>query len=117
MIDQIPSAIYAITCGRGGQIKTPLGMVSLHHVNPEFFVGYDTSAKISWLKIAVPEKALVDILYLRMTSLGDFKALPEIEWPPNFKWKMARRFARLTPPSARRALILSALEELRSTSA
>jgi predicted transcriptional regulator of viral defense system len=115
MIDQIPSAIYGITCGRGGDLDTPLGRVSLHHVSPKFFVGYDTPTEIAWLKIAVPEKAIVDILYLRMTSLGDFKGFPEIEWPRNFKWEAARKFARLTPPGARRALMLSALEDLRAT--
>ncbi len=95
-----PSAIYGVTCGRGGDFPTPLGRVSLHHVGPGFFVGYDTPTEIGWLKIAVPEKAIVDVLYLRMTSIGDFKGLPEIEWPKNFSWERARKFARLTPPGA-----------------
>jgi predicted transcriptional regulator of viral defense system len=116
MIEQIPSASYGITCGRGCDVDTPLGRVSLHHVGPRFFIGYDTPTEIAWLKIAVPEKAIVDILYMRMTSLGDFKGLPEIDWPNSFQWETARRFARLTPPGARRALILSALEDLRTTS-
>lgn len=117
MIDQIPAAVYGITCGRGGIVNTPLGRVSLHHVSPTFFVGYDTPTEIGWLKIATPEKAIVDILYLRMTSLGDFKGLPEVEWPKNFKWSTAQKFARLTPTGARRALILSALEDLQASSA
>jgi len=111
-----PAAVYGITCGRGGIVKTPLGRVSLHHVSPTFFVGYDTPTEVGWLKIATPEKAIVDILYLRMTSLGDFKGLPEVEWPKNFKWGTAQKFARLTPTGARRALILSALEDLRAVS-
>jgi predicted transcriptional regulator of viral defense system len=114
MIDQIPSAVYGITCGRGRMVSTPLGRVSLHHVQADFFVGYETPTKIGWLKIAAPEKAIVDILYLRMTSRGDFKGLPEVEWPKNFKWIMAQKFARLTPAGARRQLILSALEDLRT---
>jgi hypothetical protein len=116
MLDQIPSAVYGITCGRGGTFDTPLGRVSLHHVSPAFFVGYETPTEIGWLKIATPEKALVDILYLRMTSLGDFKGLPEVEWPKNFRWKVAQKFARLTPSRARRTLILSALEDLQAAS-
>ena len=115
MIDQISSAVYGITCGRGGTFKTPLGKVSLHHVNPNFFCGYVTPTEIGWLKIATPEKALVDLLYLRMTSLGDFKGLPEVEWPKNFKWGVAQRYARLTPSNARRALILTSLEKLKPT--
>ena len=116
MIDQIPSAVYGITCGRGGMVNTPLGRVSLHHVSPKFFIGYETPTEIGWLKIATPEKALVDILYLRMTSLGDFKALPEVEWPKNFRWGVVKKFAHLTPSRARRALILSAVEELQAQS-
>lgn len=116
MIDQIPSAVYGITCGRGMVIDTPVGRVSLHHVRPEFFLGYETPTEIGWLKIAIPEKAIVDILYLRMTSLGDFKGLPEVEWPKNFKWNLAQKFARLTPAGARRNLILSALINLQMTS-
>lgn len=65
MIDQIPSAVYGITCGRGGVVDTP--------------------TDIGWLKIATPEKAQVDILYLRMTSLGDFKQLPAVALPSHFK--------------------------------
>ena len=115
MIDQIPSAVHGITCGRGRMGSTPLGRVSLHHVQSDFFVGYVMPTKIGWLKIATPEKAIVDLLYLRMTSRGDFKGLPEVEWPKNFKWSMAQKFARLTPADARRQLILSALEDLRTT--
>jgi predicted transcriptional regulator of viral defense system len=114
MIDQIPSAVYGITCGRGGKVKTPLGEVSLHHVSPAFFRGYATPTEIGWLKIATPEKAIVDLLYLRMTSLGDFKGLPEVEWPKSFKWSLAQKYAQLTPSKARRALILSALKKLKS---
>jgi predicted transcriptional regulator of viral defense system len=109
MIDQIPSAVYGITCGRGGMISTPLGRVSIHHVQPDFFVGYETPTEIGWLKIATPEKAIVDILYLRMTSLGDFKGLPEVEWPKTFRWGLTRT-------GARRALISAALEDLRAVS-
>lgn len=116
MIDQIPSAVYGITCGRGAIVNTPLGRVSLHHIRPEFFLGYETPTEIGWLKIAIPEKAIVDVLYLRMTSLGDFKGLPEVEWPKNFKWNLAQKFARLTPTGARRNLILSALNDLRTAS-
>lgn len=115
MIDQIPSAVYGITCGRGGTIKTPLGRVSLHHVGPIFFCGYTTPTEIGWLKIATPEKAVVDLLYLRMTSLGDFKGLPEVAWPKGFQWSIAQRYARITPSKARRALILAALEKLKAT--
>jgi predicted transcriptional regulator of viral defense system len=115
MIEQIPSAVYGMTCGRGLTKETPLGRVSLHHVTPAFFTGYDTPTETPWLKIATPEKALVDSLYLRMTSKGDFKALPELEFPKSFSWKKAESFAILTPSKARRALMIHALDKLRAT--
>ncbi len=115
MIDQIPSAVYGVTCGRGSLRKTPVGTVSLHHVTPEFFTGYETPTDISWLKIATPEKALVDALYFRMTSQSDFKALPEVEFSKTFSWKRAKEFAQLTPSLARRGMIEASLDELRAT--
>jgi len=116
MIEQIPSSVYGVTCGLGLVRDTPLGRVSLHHVAPEFFTGYDTPTEIAWLKIASPEKALVDALYFRMTSLGDFKGLPEVEFPKGFRWRMAQDFARLTPSRARQGVILSAFDRFRKQS-
>jgi hypothetical protein len=52
-----------------------------------------------------------------MTSLGDFKGLPEMDWPKSFRWTVARKFAQLTPSRARRTLILSSLEGLQASSA
>ncbi len=114
MIEQIPAAVYGVTCGRGLTRETPAGRVSLHHVTPAFFTGFDTPTEISWLKIATSEKALVDTLYFRMTSKGDFKGLPELEFPKSFNWKRAYDFAKLTPSKPRHAMILSALETLHS---
>jgi len=115
MIDQIPSCVYGVTCGRGMVQETPLGRVSLHHVTPEFYTGYDTPTDIAWLKIATPEKALVDTLYLRMSSKGDFKSLPELEFPDEFDWKQAEKFASLSQNKSRRTMMLEALERLQNT--
>ncbi len=40
-----------------------LGVVSIHHIDPAFFFGFETTGdKNVWM--AVPEKALLDIFYL-----------------------------------------------------
>ena len=42
MISQIPSSIYAISIARTRRYITPLGLVSIHHVAPDFFFGYES---------------------------------------------------------------------------
>ncbi len=78
MISQIPATVYAVSLARTKQYKTPLGTISLHHLNPGFFFGFDIIPKTQ-IKIATPEKALLDFLYLFPTRTHLFRALPELE--------------------------------------
>ena len=66
MIDQIPSMIYVVTLARTARVETPFATYSLHHVQPAFFDGYESVAG-SGVKLATPEKALVDFFYLSPT--------------------------------------------------
>src|SRR6185436_15466123 len=45
MIEQIPDVIYAVTLAPTRRVTTPLGTVSLHHVAPAFFTGFDVIDK------------------------------------------------------------------------
>src|SRR5205823_159443 len=80
MISQIPSVTYAVSLGRTRRYETRLGTFSIHHVDPDFFFGYESSP-LGDAKIAVPEKALLDVLYLRPSRTRLFAKLPEIEYP------------------------------------
>ena len=61
MIEQIPSMIYVVSLARSARIETRIGTYSVHHVQPAFFDGYE-SPPDSGVKLALPEKALVDFL-------------------------------------------------------
>ena len=89
MISQIPNIIYAVSIGRTKIYKTPLATVSIHHVHPSFYFGYEAKGTDGLLKIASPEKALLDIFYLSQTKTRLFKTLPEVELPKNFKITVA----------------------------
>jgi predicted transcriptional regulator of viral defense system len=111
MISQVPAVTYAVTLARTRRFLTPLGSVSVHHVQPRFFFGYEDAGRAGG-RLASPEKALVDFLYLTPARSRLFRALPEIEWPKTFKVGVARSIVgRIEPPSRRRRVRL-ALEKL-----
>jgi predicted transcriptional regulator of viral defense system len=114
MISQIPAMTYAITLARTRRFVTPLGSVSLHHVQPAFFFGFKYAGRGSG-RLATPEKALVDFLYLTPTRSKLFRALPELEWPRRFRASVARSIVRRIVPSRRRTLVARKLEELLKT--
>ena len=91
MISQIPSIIYAVSLARTHLYKTPIANVSVHHIQPSFFFGYDEMNHNELLKIATPEKALLDIFYLSQTKSRLFNSLPEVELPKNFKLSVANK--------------------------
>jgi predicted transcriptional regulator of viral defense system len=93
MISQIPSVLYAVSPARTSIHQTPLGTVSIHHVQPSFFFGYRPSVKSAG-KIATPEKALIDFFYMSPGRTRLFRALPELELPEVFKVNEARKIIR-----------------------
>ncbi len=66
----IPEAVYmitSVTTGRPGERQTPLGVFLYRHVRPAFFFGYrlEEVALGQRAFIALPEKALLDLIYLQ----------------------------------------------------
>lgn len=104
LIEQIPSTVYAVTLAPSAERRTPAGTVSLHHVAPGFFFGFETAP--GGAKVARPEKALLDFLYLRPGRSRRFRSLPELTLPRSFSATWARRaIDRIASPS-RRTLVL-----------
>jgi len=89
MIDQIPEITYLVSLARSSRIDTGVGTYSVHHVQPELFGGFTVDPH-SGIKMATPEKALVDFLYLSPTRTRLFTALPELTLPPSFRRREAR---------------------------
>jgi len=111
MISQVPAVTYAVTLARTRRFVTPLGAVSLHHVQPAFFFGYEDTGRAGG-RLATPEKALIDFLYLAPARSGLFRALPEIDWPRSFRTSVARSIVRRVEPPARRHIVAGRLDEL-----
>jgi predicted transcriptional regulator of viral defense system len=113
MIEQIPGQIYAVTVDRTRTVSTPIGVFSFHHCNPDFFTGY-TYIK-PFLKIATPEKALVDYFYFAPTKSRQFTRLPELEIPKKFSWNKVFAFCDQIPSLRTRSLVLSKVREIKRT--
>ena len=104
MINQIPSVTYAVSLARTRRFETRLGAVSVHHAAPSFFFGFDPVGD-GGARMATPEKALLDVLYLSPAKTRLFRILPELELPRGFRVKEARRMIRRIESPRRRALV------------
>ena len=110
MISQIPSSVYAVSLGRTRRYVTPLGVVSVHHVAPDFFLGFETLGD-KGIRMARPEKALLDVFYLAPARSRLFCKLPEVERPRRFDVREAHRMVALIPSPARRTMVAERLRQ------
>lgn len=111
MVSQIPSVIYSVSLARTRYFRTPLAEVSIHHINPEFFLGFNHDGNTG-VNMATPEKALLDLLYLGCGKTSLFKALPELEFPAIFSWVKAKKMIGEIKSTRLRTLVSSRLEKL-----
>ncbi|MBL4818517.1 MAG: hypothetical protein JKY15_04710 [Deltaproteobacteria bacterium] len=110
MISQIPQVLYAVSLGRTRRYHTPLVDVSIHHIDVGFFNGYVID-KQSSVKMATPEKALLDVLYLSDTRTKLFHSLPEVDLPPHFKVKQALKMIDTITSQKKRTLVLERFQK------
>jgi predicted transcriptional regulator of viral defense system len=111
MISQIPEVIYVASLAQTRRVKTRLGTFSIHRVAPGFFGGYETVGE-SDVRLAVPEKALLDTLYLVPARSRLFARLPEVELPERFSRAEARRWLARIPSRSRRTMVARRLDRL-----
>ena len=88
-----------------------MATVSIHHIHPAFFFGYEEKGVNGLLRIAYPEKALLDIFYLSQTKTRLFKTLPEVELPKNFKITIANRMIDKITSIRKRTLVQRSFSE------
>jgi len=112
LIEQIPSVVYAVTLARPRRVTTPLAVVSFHRIPPELFSGFEILPG-DLAKMATPEKALFDILYLAPGRSRLFAKLPELEIPHGFRWKQLERYTALVKSPSRRTFLTEKTERLR----
>jgi len=111
LISQMPAMIYAVSLARTRRFKTPLGTVSVHHVAPSFFLGFETPAGAT-VKMATPEKALVDFFYFGPAKTGLFRALPELELSRSFNVARARAMIARIRSDKRRVMVQRAFDNM-----
>jgi predicted transcriptional regulator of viral defense system len=110
MIMQMPEVVYAISIARTRSYHTLVGAISIHHVMPEMFFGYDEIAP--YINMASPEKALVDFFYFHQAKSRKFVKLPELELPAKFNMKLMKQYIEKISSPKRRQKVLSLLNEL-----
>jgi predicted transcriptional regulator of viral defense system len=108
LIEQIPAVVYTATLGRSRRIATSAVTISAHHLAPEFWGGFVIEE--SGLRMATPEKALVDVCYVSSTKTRLFASLPELTLPPRFSKERARSWARRIPSKRLRTIVETRLE-------
>jgi predicted transcriptional regulator of viral defense system len=111
MVNQIPDVIYVASLAQARRVKTTLGVFSIHRLAPTFFGGYDT-LKDSGVRLAVPEKALMDTLYLGPARSRLFAELPEVEIPRGFDKRKALEWVARIPAGPRRTSVERRLDRL-----
>lgn len=103
MISQIPHVIYVASLAPTRKITTSVGTYSIHRLAPSVFGGFDTIEK--GVRLARPEKALLDTLYLVPARSRLFAHLPEVELPASFSEQEARRWLAKVPLGLRRSMM------------
>jgi predicted transcriptional regulator of viral defense system len=111
MIEQIPQVVYAASLARTRRIATSIATFSIHRLVPEFFGGYDTDPR-THVKMATPEKALLDVLYLTAARSRLFARLPELELPRRFDVRACRRWIKRIPARYRRTMVARRLDAI-----
>lgn len=111
MIDQIPAVTYLVSLGRTARIRTSAGPFSVHRVAPEFFGGAHLDHRTG-VRLASPEKALLDVLYLSSGRSRLFARLPELELPDSFRVREARRWAGRVPSRRLRTIVTRKLDAI-----
>lgn len=86
IISQSPrGALTVATAGRPGRVKTPWGAIQLIHLKRSLFFGYDVH------RIAYPEKAWLDLLYIRGRS-GRRGLVTETVYPERLNSRRLKMF-------------------------
>lgn len=110
LINQVPRVVYAASLSPTRRVRTHIADYSIHRLAPTFFGGFATTA--GGVRLATPEKALLDTLYLAPARSRLFAALPEVEIPRRFDRNAARQWVARIPPGPRRLMVSRRLELL-----
>ncbi len=114
MIMQIPETIYAVSIARTKVYKLAIATLSIHHITPDMFFGYEEIAPYTLM--ATAEKALIDFLYFSQAKSRLFSNLPELEVPDTFDIDLARSYLSKVPDKNRHQRVSHLFNQLITTS-
>ena len=79
----MPAVTYAVTLARTRRFVTPLGTVSLHHVQPAFFFGYEDVARRGAPRHGGEGARRLPVPHAR--AVQALSRPPRVEWPKTFR--------------------------------
>lgn len=112
IVEQIPQVITLASTAHTSTLRTKAGVFSVHQIAPAFFDGFDWYKGEGNFLIAELEKALIDSLYLSSRKKKQFGFFPELDFPPEFSFKKAVRWAERIPEKKIRLYVLEKLQAL-----
>ena len=99
VITQVPRTIYVVSLANTKTVRTPVGTYSVHRLPPELFGGYEER---NGERMATPEKAVFDTLYLARARGKRFSHLTEVDLPAGFRNEVLSEWAaRVQDPRVR----------------
>lgn len=105
MIEQIPRSIQIATTKQRPRLETPVTTFEFHQVQEELFGGYEPYSRATDFDVAVPEKALFDVIYLSARKGRRYAYLPEVVLPSEFsRARIEQWIARISHPPLRVAV-------------
>lgn len=111
-IQQIPRKHFAITLGRPGEVSLDGTQVSLHHLAPVLFGGYEYDAAHGGL-VASAEKAIFDLAYLAAMNRSRVGAyLPETDLR-GLRWNAVKWWIARIPGAFMRPAVVRNLRRIR----
>lgn len=85
MIQQIPRVIHVVVPSQRPLLRTPIGVYEFHRLDASLLDGAEPFGPLGRFNVATSAKALFDTLYVSARRGRRFAALPELEFPRDFR--------------------------------
>jgi len=108
IIPDVPFSVTSVTTRKTQKFKNQFGFFLYRTLKSELFFGWEEIevGEQQFYKIAKPEKALFDFLYLNQASFGEnFPQEERFSFPKDFNWREFKRYLRLIKRKKFRRLV------------
>ncbi|GFP20172.1 hypothetical protein HKBW3S03_01673 [Candidatus Hakubella thermalkaliphila] len=108
IIPDVPFSVTSVTTKKTQEFKNQFGLFIYRSLKPELFFGWQEVevGERQFYKIAKPEKALVDFIYLNQNSFGaNFPQEERFSFGDDFNWQEFKRYTLLVKTKKFRKLV------------